>query len=239
MTLTRQGRFVDEPFPNLCDWVSHPEVPSPAGGTVVASCAALAASLTELLARVTRNRLERKMTASRSAELQRRQADGDGETGLTSGQERVLAGEGAYAVDGVDEQEVARIEQLLTEARQVRDRLLEYGEGDVYEAQKIIQGRRAACVRKDVGSPAKIAGTIVKLLRLVDGLAPSVRPALHSDLFVVTYLAYGGVLGITEICLANVRSSGDEDEKLVERIEGWRRQAKEYRDRILSVAGQA
>lgn len=196
MPRTRHGRFVDEPFPNLCEWVAHPDVPSPAGGTVVAACSALAASLTELLARVTRNRLLKQGAAEDSAEA-------------------------------------LQLEQMLQEAHALRDRLLDYGEGDVYEAQKIIQGQRNACVRKDVGSPAKIAGTIVKLLRLVDGMAPLVRPALHSDLFVVTHLAYAGVMGITEICYANIKSGGGGDDVLMERIDGWRRQATEYRDRIL------
>ncbi|ASS74203.1 hypothetical protein CIG75_03845 [Tumebacillus algifaecis] len=192
MTRTRKGRFVDEPFPNLCDWVAHPEVPSPAGGTVVAACSALAASLAELLLRVTKNRLHKR-------------------------------GEGTEGID-----------QLLTEAAELRVRLLDYGEGDVYEAQKIIQGERAACVRKDVGSPAKIAGTIVKVLRLTKELAPQVGSALHSDVRVIAYLAHAGVMGITEICMANIRFAGGADDKLMTRIERWRHEATELRDEILS-----
>ncbi|TCP58127.1 formiminotetrahydrofolate cyclodeaminase [Tumebacillus sp. BK434] len=192
MTRTRTGRFVDEPFPNLCDWVAHPDVPSPAGGTVVAACSALAASLAELILRVTKNRLDKK-----------------GER-------------------------TERVDELLTEAAALRVRLLDYGEGDVYEAQKIIQGERNACVRKDVGSPAKIAGTIVKVLRLGNELAPMVGIALHSDVRVIAYLAHAGVMGITEICYANIRLAGGADDELMARIERWRTEAAELRDSILS-----
>lgn len=187
---TRQGRFVDEPLPSFCEWVAHPDVPSPAGGTVIAGCAAMVTSLCELIVRVTRNRLERR-----------------GES-------------------------VEELEALLTDAHKLRDRLLDYGEGDVYEAQKIIQGQRAACVRKDVGSPAKIAGTVVKILRIADQVAPQVRPALYSDLRVVAYIAHAGVYGITEICYANIRLAGGADDELMNRIAKWRQEADELRDRI-------
>jgi formiminotetrahydrofolate cyclodeaminase len=197
MNRTRQGRFVDEKLPMLCEWVAHPEVPSPAGGTVVATCAALAAALAELIARVTRNRLEKR-------------------------------NEGGAATTAI-----AELDAALTELSSIRARLLDYGEGDVYEAQKIIQGQRAACVRHDIGSPAKIAGTIVKLLRLTDGLASQVPRHLYSDLRVVAYLAHAGVMGVTEIALANIRSAGGADDKLLERIERWRQDAGEFRDRIL------
>ncbi|KEO81787.1 cyclodeaminase/cyclohydrolase family protein [Tumebacillus flagellatus] len=192
---TRAGRFVDEPLPELCDWVAHPEVPSPAGGTVIACCGALAASLAELIARVARNRLERK-----------------GQTGS----------------------EIVEIEQLLSEAGALRVKLLEYGEGDVYAAAKIIQGDLAACVRKDVGSPAKIAGTTVKLLRLLDGLGPKVPKSVHSDLRVVTFLAHAAVFGICEIAEANIVLAGGADDLLQERIDRWRMEANDYRDRVLA-----
>jgi formiminotetrahydrofolate cyclodeaminase len=192
MNRTRHGRFVDETVPSLCDWVAHPDVPSPAGGTVTAVCAALAVSLLELITRVSQSRLAQK---------------------------------GEPTDD---------LEQKLAEARALRDTLLTYGEGDVYEAQKIIQGQRAACVRHDVGSPAKIAGTVVKLLRLTDELAAKVPTHLHSDLRVVAFLGHGAVMGITEIALANIQSAGGADDKLLERIERWREQATQYRDRILS-----
>ncbi|MCX7569248.1 cyclodeaminase/cyclohydrolase family protein [Tumebacillus sp. DT12] len=192
MNRIRQGRFVDEPMPSLCDWIAHPDVPSPAGGTVVALCAALSASLLELITRVTRNRLEKK-------------------------------GEG-----------VADLDQRLAEILALRQTLLDYGEADVYEAQKIIQGERAACVRHDVGSPAKIAGHIVKLLRQTDELTPHVPVHLHSDLRVVAFLGHAAVMGITEIALANIRSAGGADDKLLARIDTWRDQATLCRDRIVS-----
>ncbi|MGZ4112496.1 MAG: cyclodeaminase/cyclohydrolase family protein [Tumebacillaceae bacterium] len=197
MNRTRKGRFVDEELPALCDWVAHPDVPSPAGGTVVASCAALVTALTELIVRVTRNRVERQS-----------------------------AGGAVLSV------EVAELDKLLAEANALRTRLLDYGEGDVYEAQKIIQGERAACVRKDVGSPAKIAGTIVKVLRIVEQVAAHVRPALYSDVRVAAYLAHAGVYGITEICYANIKLAGGADDALMERIERWRQEATDLRDRI-------
>ncbi|MFD2169797.1 cyclodeaminase/cyclohydrolase family protein [Tumebacillus lipolyticus] len=192
MERTRSGRFVDEPFPSLCDWVAHPEVPSPAGGTVVAVCSALITALSELIMRVTKNRRHR---------------------------------------DGA---ETESIDLLLSEAAALRARLLDYGEGDVYEAQKIIQGERAACVRKDIGSPAKIAGTIVKILRMTDRLAPLTNKALHSDVRVIAYLAQAAVMGITEICYANISHAGGADEELQARIERWRQEATELRDQILS-----
>jgi len=192
MDLTRKGRFVDEPLTNLCEWVAHPTAPSPAGGTVAASCGALTAALTELITTVTRNRLAKK-----------------GEP-------------------------VEQVEAWLQEAGEIRTRLLDYGEGDVYEAQKIIQGNRNACVRKDVGSPAKIAGTIVKLLRLTDQLVTLTPVHLHSDLRVVAYIAHGCVMGITEICYANIQSADGADPLLLERIERWRQDATDYRDRIVS-----
>lgn len=202
MKLTRQGRFVDEAVPSLCDWVAHPEVPSPAGGTVVATCAALATALTELIVRVTRNRVERQASKPSQGEVP------------------------APTV------EVAELDKLLQEANVLRIRLLDYGEGDVYEAQKIIQGERNACVRKDVGSPAKIAGTVVKVLRIVDEVSKHARPALYSDVRVAAYLAHAGVYGITEICYANIKLAGGADDALLERIERWRQEATELRDRI-------
>jgi formiminotetrahydrofolate cyclodeaminase len=192
MDLTRKGRFVDEPLPNFCEWIAHPHAPSPAGGTVVASCAALTAALTQLIITVTRNRFVKKG------------------------------------------QPVDQFDAWLVEATELRHRLLDYGEGDVYEAQKIIQGERNACVRKDVGSPAKIAGTIVKLLRLTDELVQLVPVHLHSDLRVVAYVAHGSVMGITEIALANIHAAGGADALLLERIERWRQDATNYRDRIVS-----
>lgn len=190
--LTRKGRFVDEPLPNLCEWIAHPAVPSPAGGSVVASCAALTAALTQLIITVTRNRFVKKG------------------------------------------QPVDELDAWLQEATELRARLLDYGEGDVYEAAKIIQGDRNACVRKDVGSPAKIAGTVVKLLRLTDSLVKLVPVHLHSDLRVVAYVAHGSVMGITEIALANIHAAGGADPLLLERIERWRQDATQYRDRIVS-----
>ncbi|MBL0385832.1 cyclodeaminase/cyclohydrolase family protein [Tumebacillus sp. ITR2] len=189
---SRAGRFVDEPFPELCDWVAHPDVPSPAGGTVTACCAALAASLAELIARVTRNRLARQ-----------------GQTDT-------------------------EMEKILAEANSLRSKLLEYGEGDVYAAAKIIKGDLAACVRKDVGSPAKIAGTTVKLLRLLDGLGLKVPKHLHSDLRVVMFLSHACVFAICEIAEANIRMAGGADDALQERIDRWRQEANDYRDRVLA-----
>ncbi|PWK14809.1 cyclodeaminase/cyclohydrolase family protein [Tumebacillus permanentifrigoris] len=199
----RHGRFVEEPLPHLCDWVAHPDVPSPAGGTVTACCAALAASLTELIARVAHNRLVKKVAAT----------------------------EGATSSHAAELQEVDRI---LAEANALRVKLLEYGEGDVYAAARIIQGDLAACVRKDVGSPAKIAGTTVKLLRLLDGLGGRVPKALHSDLRVVTYLSHAAVYAICEIAEANIRMAGGADDALQQRIDRWRLEATDYRDRVLT-----
>lgn len=201
---TRNGRFVDEPLPQLADWVAHPDVPSPAGGTVTACCAALAASLTELIARVSQNRVTQKM------------AD---QQGVASPELEAKSRE---------------LERVLQEAHELRERLLEYGEGDVYAAAKIIQGDLAACVRKDVGSPAKIAGTTVKLLRLLDGLAENVPVKLHSDLRVVMYLAHAAVYAICEIAEANIRMAGGADEALQERIDLWRQTATDYRDRVIA-----
>lgn len=189
MERSRQGRFVDEPLPSLCDWVAHPQVPSPAGGTVVASCAALLSALSELIVRVTREK------------------------------------KGADAV---------LFDPLLAEVQELRTRLLDYGEGDVYEAAKIIKGELAVCVRKDVGSPAKIAGTIVKLLRVVENVAAHAKRALYSDVRVVAYMGHAAVYGITEIALANIRMAGGADDLLLQRIESWRLEATELRDGILA-----
>lgn len=205
---TRHGRFVDEPLPQLCDWVAHPDVPSPAGGTVTACCAALAASLTELIARVGHNRYAKRAAALEGA------AD-------------------PQAEETPEQQGLREMDRVLAEANAIRAKLLEYGEGDVYAAARIIQGDLAACVRKDVGSPAKIAGTTVKLLRLLDGLAARVPKALHSDLRVVTYLSHAAVYAICEIAEANIRLAGGADEALQERIDRWRQEADDSRDRVL------
>jgi len=191
MELTRAGRFVDEPVPNLCNWIAQPEVPSPAGGTVVAVCAALASALAELILRVTAKR---------------------------------MSGEQAE-----------HVAQWLSEAGKLRADLLTHGEGDVYEAARIITGDRAACVRKDIGSPAKIAGTCVKLLRLTAAVAPDVPAHLHSDLRVVAFLGHAAVHAITEIALANIQSGGGGDDTLLERLAAWRRQADDYKAQLLTT----
>jgi formiminotetrahydrofolate cyclodeaminase len=206
MAHTRNGRFMDEPLPSLCDWVAEPTVPSPAGGTVIAACSALTAALAELIARVTQKRVEK--------------AGDKSQIGSTSS-----AGGSAGAA--------ASLTRLIEEANALRQRLLEYGEGDVYEAARIIQGERAACVRKDVGSPAKIAGTVVKLLRLTDELAAVAPKSVSSDLRVIAHLAHASVYGITEIAEANIQSGGGGDAILMERLQQWRQQADQYRDRIV------
>lgn len=206
MKRARQGRFVEEPLPSLCEWVAHPDVPSPAGGTVVAACGALVTALAELILRVSRNRRERRR--------------GDGSE--------------VFSETGVTDDVCAQLDSLLEEAAALRAKLLEYGEGDVYEAARIIQGERAACVRKDVGSPAKIAGTLVKLLRLTESAAEHVPAGLLSDLRVVAHMGHAAVFGITEIALANINSAGGGDDVLLARIERWRQEATSWRDRLLA-----
>ncbi|GAX91161.1 cyclodeaminase/cyclohydrolase family protein [Effusibacillus lacus] len=121
-------------------------------------------------------------------------------------------------------------------AGELSENLLRFAEEDVQEAARLIRGEGPACVRKQIAAPAKIASSLVKVLRLMEGVADQAASSVRADVRVIAHLGRGAADAIYEIERTDIEWGGGGDEVLLERIEEWRIQAHEAACRILNKA---
>lgn len=201
---------------DFCEQVSLPHIPSPAGGSVIAVTAALAAALAELTLRVSAPKNQ--PTAEKET----------GEAGSVAWQSTITelielrAKLLRFAEEDIDEAETIIRGTALAQTSLKTDTVAAVTE-------RIVVG--PTCVRKQVSVPAKIAGLLPKIVRITEAFAADTRRSVLADVRAVAHLTKGAAFAIYEIEWDNIRKEADH--RLLDRIAVWRDDATSAADRIL------